>query len=172
MGGGGHLHFKIFFPDFGPLYRAFFGRFPEKICNINFRKRGVGGWWQRPFGIFRKLIRFVSLTRPYATKLFAIQFFRNVWNVKNFRKQPFLSLFCFSLLLPRFPNFHFMLPSLDQAASFSYKSVSPLFLTKKIRKCKKNKMYICETHSGAGTSRWTPSLWKMLNYRMSTQSIS
>ena len=108
---------------------------------------------------------------PKATKLFAIQFSRNMWNVKNLRKKPFLSLFCFTLLLPRFPNFHFMLSSLDHAASFSHKSISPPFFNKPDQDVKKEQN-VCETHSGAGTSRWTPSLWKMLKYRKSTQSIS
>ena len=37
-GGGVIINPKIYVADFGPLYWAFFGRFPEIICNIVFRK--------------------------------------------------------------------------------------------------------------------------------------
>ena len=40
-GGGVIFNSKIYIKDFGPLYRAFYGRF-VKNCNIIFRKRGGG----------------------------------------------------------------------------------------------------------------------------------
>ena len=52
---------KIYMADFEPTYRAFFGGFPKTI-ETQFSENGGGG--QRPFGIFRKLIRFGTLTRP------------------------------------------------------------------------------------------------------------
>ena len=53
---------QIYFADFGPLFRAFFGRFSDEYVQHNFPKRRQGD--QRPFGFFRKIIRFGTAICP------------------------------------------------------------------------------------------------------------
>ena len=53
---------KIYVADFGSLYRAFFGRFTEKVCNTPFQIWGGGVKGRLNF--FRKFICFGSATPP------------------------------------------------------------------------------------------------------------
>ena len=62
QGGGGIFNQKIYFADFGPSFRAFFGRFSDEYLQHNFPKRRQGD--QRPFGFFRKIIRFGTAICP------------------------------------------------------------------------------------------------------------
>ena len=59
---GGIFNQKIYFADFGPSFRAFFGRFSDEYLQHNFPKRRQGD--QRPFGFFRKIIRFGTAICP------------------------------------------------------------------------------------------------------------
>ena len=52
-GGGGIFNPKIYIADFGPVYRAFFGRFPKKLQHKFPKMWGRGD--QRPFGTFPKI---------------------------------------------------------------------------------------------------------------------
>ena len=60
--GGAIFSPRNFIADFGPLNRAFFGRFP-KNCNKIFRKEGGRGV-KGPLELFWKFIRFGVATRP------------------------------------------------------------------------------------------------------------
>ena len=59
-GGGVIFNPKIYVADFGPLYRAFFGRFPKKKYDMSFRK--CGGRVKGRLELFQKIIHFSSVS--------------------------------------------------------------------------------------------------------------
>ena len=64
--GGAVFNPKSYVADFGPLYRAFFGRFREK--NLQHRFPIMRGRVKGCLEFFRKFIRVGSLTRPLAIR--------------------------------------------------------------------------------------------------------
>ena len=63
-GGGGHFQSKNLYWRFLTFIKGFFRTFSEKNCNIIFGK--WGGRFKRRLEFFQQIIRFGSLTRPYA----------------------------------------------------------------------------------------------------------